>query len=129
MLKKVVLENYNLNIDELELTYNKYNKPMFKEFEFNISHSNNVIAIIISSNKVGIDIQKVIEDVSLFSEKLDLPLDKYEVTKHLSALEAYYKMKGIGINRSYLKEKVNVNKQEILTIDNKEYVLSICEEK
>ena len=45
-LKEKVLEEFNLDIDTLKLTYNQHGKPMFKEFFFNISHSNNYIIIL-----------------------------------------------------------------------------------
>ena len=45
LLKEKVIEEFNLDIDELQLIYNEHGKPLFKEFYFNISHSKNLIAV------------------------------------------------------------------------------------
>ena len=73
LLKEKALEEFDLDIDSLQLFYNEYGKPMFKEFYFNISHSKNLIAVGLSKNLIGIDIQ-VIEgkDVSKLSKKMEI---------------------------------------------------------
>lgn len=49
------------NIENYELIYNENNKPYIKDSEvyFNISHSGDYVAVIISDTEVGIDIQKI----------------------------------------------------------------------
>lgn len=131
MLKEIVLKEYNLNIDDLTLKYNEYGKPLFDEFDFNISHSNNIIAIAISKKEIGIDIQLIKDDVNVFAKTLNLKNDSIEVYKHLSKIEAYYKKIGTGINKSSLKNNLNDSikiEQKILLNNNLKYVLSVCNE-
>lgn len=125
-LKEKVLEEYSLDIDKLNLSYNEYGKPLFNEFCFNISHSNNIIAIALSDKEVGIDIQLINQDTKLLAKKMNIENNSIEVIKRFSAIEAYYKKIGTGINYSLLKEKKEC-KQEILTIDGLDYVLSLAE--
>ena len=45
---------------DLKISYNKYGAPILnKKKKISISHTNNLAAIIISNNKVGIDIEKI----------------------------------------------------------------------
>lgn len=124
-LKEIVLKEYNLNVDELNLSYNEYNKPLFKEFFFNISHSNNVIAIGISNKEIGVDVQLVSDSINFLLKEVKKDLNKYELTKLFSASEAYYKKIGTGLNRSFLKENVFIEKQELIKFNSDEYILSI----
>lgn len=128
-LKEIIKENYNLNIDELDLCYNDFKKPYFKDnpFFFNISHSKDIIAIAISSKEVGVDIQ-VIENntyVNRLAKKMNLNDDIYEVIKKFSSLEAYYKKIGTGLYPSQLTNNIQITHQEILNINNQDYVLSV----
>ena len=127
-LKERVLEEFNLNIDELHLTYNEHGKPMFKEFCFNISHSKNLIAVGVSNNPIGVDIQ-VIEgkDVSKLTKKLEIKDDDIPAFyKVFSSLEAKGKKEGNGIFPSSLKNKdCDISKQLIISDETDEYVLSV----
>ena len=127
-LKDRVLEEFGLDVDELDLTYNEYGKPMFKEFCFNISHSKNLIAVGVSNNQIGVDIQ-VIEgkDVSKLSKKLEIKDDdRPAFYKVFSSLEAKGKKEGTGIFPSSLKSKdYNISKQLIISDEINDYVLSI----
>lgn len=56
------------NITEYALEYNEYGKPFLKDKElyFSISHSNNIVGIIISKSNIGIDL----EVNKIYNEKL-----------------------------------------------------------
>ena len=136
LLKEMVLKEYNLNIDKLNLYYNEYKKPYFKEFNFNISHSNNLIAVAISDTKIGVDIQyleKCIDricwdkskDITSLAKKINCSTDYYDFYKTFSAKEAISKKQGTGLVLSKLSIKEDINHQEIIVVDNLEYVLSI----
>lgn len=65
---KTEQEIRSIFLEKLELTYGERGKPYFKHFSnvfFNLSHSGNFTACIISEHEVGIDLQKV----SLYNEK------------------------------------------------------------
>lgn len=128
LLKEVALENYNLDIDKLNLYYNENNKPYFLEFNFNISHSNNLIAVGISKSNIGIDIEKIRKDLSLdkLAKKINSTSnDSYEVFKRFSLLEAYFKKVGLGLKLSKLADNMEITYQTLINIDNEEYILSI----
>ena len=127
-LKEIVSKEYNLDIDKLNLFYNEFGKPMFKEFCFNISHSENIIAIAISQKEIGVDIQLIKKDTSLLAKKMNIENNNEEVIKRFSAIEAYYKKIGTGINYSSLKEIKNCY-QKVITINDKQYVLSVDSEE
>lgn len=58
MLKRILLLEYNIDITNLPITYNEYGKPFIDmKLYFNISHSNDIVAIVISNKPCGIDIE------------------------------------------------------------------------
>lgn len=126
LLKEIVYENYNIDIDLVKLSYNEFNKPIIEGISFNISHSNNIVVVAISDDSIGVDIQLVDDKIYSLSKYIDNSFDKYELTKHFSAIEAFYKQKGTGIKKSLLKESVTIDYQQLINIDNNTYVLSVC---
>ena len=127
LLKNMVKEEYGVDIDKLDLKYNEYGKPYFDEFCFNISHSKDYIAVAISNENVGVDIQYINDNnLNKLSKKINANSnDKYEVFKRFSALEAYLKYVGTGLLPSKLKEEVEITYQQIIKNENDEYILSI----
>ena len=125
-LKEIVYKEYHLNIDELNLTYNQYNKPLFKEFCFNISHSENVVAVAISNENIGVDIQLIKNQTNKsLAHKMKLENDPIIVIEKFSKIEAHYKKVGIGINISTLDKNVDISLQKRLILQNNPYVLSV----
>ena len=79
--------------------YNEYNKPYFKNcpIYFNISHCENMIALIISNKEVGIDIEKIreIKNKEIIAKKLNIKTNSsYKIIKRFSKMEAYFKKIG-----------------------------------
>lgn len=62
---KVIARNkYNISLQDLEITADSNGKPYFKKYpqiHFNISHSNNAVAIAFSDRAVGIDTEQVMD--------------------------------------------------------------------
>jgi len=122
LLKNILSQKYNLDYNNIY--YNNFNKPLINDIYFNISHSNDYIAIVFSKNKIGIDIEKI--------RKVDLNIINYFCTqkeknyilnsknkyKRLFEIfclkEAYLKM--IGIDLFNIK-KINfkINSKNIIT--------------
>ena len=133
LLKEKVLEEFSLDIDKLELTYNKHGKPLFKEFCFNISHSKNLIAVGVSTNPIGVDIQAIEgKDISKLSRKLQI--DDGDIPafyKVFSSIEAKGKKEGTGIYPSSLKDKDYIIAKQLMISENSNvYVLSIyCDDE
>jgi 4'-phosphopantetheinyl transferase len=108
LLKKFLKEDYNIELNYL--LENEYGKPYINEIHFNISHSKNMIAIIISDNECGVDIEvansknlrlanKILNNIELETinnysdeEKLDYIMQKWV------SIEAYSKMIGKNFN-------------------------------
>ena len=125
LLKEIILNEYKLNIDELKMYFNEYNKPFFKEFYFNISHCNDIIVIGISNKEIGIDIEALNKKMSNALKKRLNIYNDIELIKEFSKLESYYKKIGTGINISLLTNKVDITSQVVLNL-NIDYVLSIA---
>lgn len=128
LLKEVVKEEYNLDIDKLTLKSNSYNKPYFDEFYFNISHSFDLIVVAISNKEIGVDIEKIRTDLNLkqLAKKIHTESEcAFDVFKRFGQLEAYYKKIGTGLKPSYLNNKINVTSQVLVKDDENNYVLSI----
>ena len=148
LLDRLTNKYYNTNYKDMVIKYNSYGKPLYKDFYFNISHSNSYGCAVISNNKIGIDIEKIREvDLNIINyfctdKEVKYILNSKDKYKSLFTIfclkEAYFKMIGTGINNIKSIEFViddniiNCNKNNInikldYYIDN--YVIAIIEEK
>jgi len=129
-------KNHNIDLANEEIVFNDYGKPFVNNVYFNISHSKNLISVIIGDNECGIDIEKVNENHHkdklvlrvLSDEELLFNNNNIEYfIKQWTKKEAYYKMKGTGISFEKLKQNINfpVCTYEILDIMNEKYYMSI----
>lgn len=82
---------------QMLINYNKYGAPEANTNEFvSISHSKNMSAVILSKNKVGLDIEKISEKALKLSSKFikqntHIPLSKDKATLIWCCKEAIYK--------------------------------------
>ena len=95
ILRKIYLNEFNIDINNFKLKENEYGKPYFDNLYFNISNSMNYIAIAIS--------KKELAEFSLLEDKR-----KYLLTKWCQK-ESYFKFKGTGIDFQSLK--INIKKK------------------
>ena len=118
-LNKILYENYNISINVDNIIFNEYGKPYLinNELYFNISHSNELIAIIIDDKECGIDIEFV--DYSREVDKLAYKIlskseqKKYENSqdkhkffyKMWTKKETIFKFQGTGIALNRLREQ------------------------
>ncbi|MDD2362492.1 MAG: 4'-phosphopantetheinyl transferase superfamily protein [Oscillospiraceae bacterium] len=61
-VRTIICEMFNINNKEITFEKNEYGKPYLKgypDFQFNLSHTRNAIAIAVSDKLVGVDIEKV----------------------------------------------------------------------
>ena len=118
LLKKLLLE-YNINYSLLNFSINNNGKPYIKDNRlfFNISHSNDYVAVAISNYEIGIDIiDKNNKDIN------------YNIIKNIEELckkEAYTKMLGENLLNTINKD-INYN---LMDKSNNDYYLYICEKK
>lgn len=130
LLEQIIYQEYKLNIKDLKLSYNAYGKPYFLnvDFHFNISHSKCLIAIALSKQKIGIDVERIrnLKYPLSFAKKLKvMSTDSTTIIKRFSALEAYFKKIGTGLIYSQLQKDIQISYQTLLTVEKDQYVLSI----
>lgn len=154
LFSKGLKELYNLDIKDIELEFNEFNKPFIKNYpsiHFNISHSNSLVVLVFSSFNIGIDVEyihslnnKIINKYYSLKEKEyifnSINKDK-EYTRIWTLKESFFKCLGIGINDKMnevsfiinnnlinIEQNINTNKYliEIKEIDN--YLISIIYE-
>lgn len=154
LLKVMLFKNFSSVTCYPDICRNKYGKPFFKNIDgihFNISHSGNGIAAIISNKNVGIDIEKH-ENIDLSIAKRFFTNDEYKyiVEKDDESKKRFYKVwtlkesyiKAIGIGMSCPLDSFSVinagdallntydNKLDWMQINsvrvNKDYSAAIC---
>jgi 4'-phosphopantetheinyl transferase len=139
-IRFLICQNLNLHNKEISFEKNSFGKPYLlgnAEFHFNISHTRNAVAIGISSNPIGVDIEKIkcadlkIAERFFCSNELEYILSNkqdrffYEIwTKK----EAYIKWDGRGLSIPLDSFDVTESKiDKILhTITIHDYIISIC---
>lgn len=140
----ILKKDYDINVLKEDIFFNQYGKPYLKNnyIYFNISHSKNMIALIISDNECGIDIEYIdkTRNIEGLSKKVLSSKEKEEFDKNKdieifykfwTQKEAYYKYKGFGIEYKNLRKEIN--KDNIITKKIKEsgdeYFVSYIEEE
>lgn len=147
ILLNEALKPFNLKEKDIEISYNKYNKPYFKEhedFHFNISHSKEMVIVVISSSTIGCDIEHlrkcddniICRYFSSNEKKLISQVDNKDdlFTRIWTIKESYFKNIGTGINDKVNSIDVFSNECEICLPNNlkikeyrlDDYFISIC---
>lgn len=146
LIKSLAIKN--IGDKNIIISKNVWGKPYInsnKSFNFNISHSNNLVAIIISNEEVGIDIEYVREiNLKCFSKvlteyemrmikKSNNQIDKfYEIW---TVKECFSKEEGIGLSIldhnfaiDYKHNSIKYNNKhiEFKTFHIDKYIISIC---
>lgn len=135
-----ILKKYNIDLLQENIIYNEYGKPFLesKKLYFNISHSKNLIAIIISDKDCAIDIQYVNETKN-HDKNIHNILSESEIIEYKNSdnknnyfymlwtkKEAVLKYCGTGINLKQLKKINNYNnvKTKLIAQDREKYYIS-----
>ena len=143
LLQKYLKDDFNITDSTLE--FDLYQKPYIKNIYFNITHSNNIIGVIISNKLCGIDIEYIDyhKNYDLLAKKI-LSTEEYNIYISLDKIidkniyfikcftqkEAYLKAVGTGIILSMLKEKIDdITSINIKDDNSSSYVLSIYKEE
>ncbi len=152
LLRKALQQEYGVSLDILTIKTGEYGKPYFEErpdIHFNISHSGEYVALVLSENEVGIDIQQVKAVKDGLIEKLCNEEEKRFVNESdnrekafitLWALKESY-IKAIGKGMSFPMDKINFrlenfsgelhgrisNREGMYYVKNMgEYMLAVC---
>ena len=121
ILTRLLLQQIDEN---LRISYNQFGAPTLNcNKNISISHSSDLIAIIISEKKVAIDIEKISNKPLKIKHKFisnnDSVLDnKIEATLAWSAKEAVYKLHQQGeidFKKDIIIQKIDTNKKQIHT--------------
>jgi len=140
-----VLRDYDIDINISDFSCHKNGKPYFKNsnVKFNISHCDDVIAVAISDDEIGLDVEKIkvvnsnlinkvysVQEQKTNAEKL---LDEDFFCKTWTIKESYVKRDGQGLNiePSSLSFNLNLdlnklNDNYINTIKLNDFYLSVC---
>ncbi len=137
LLKKVLLDEYN--IKDYKLVYNENGKPtlMDKKVHFNLSSSENISALVTGRVEVGICIKHYfydseIEDICFNQKEKEIvraSRKKEEVFTRIYTLKiAYIKM--LGLNKDYPLIDIDTTQlKNWQTRSNKDYIASVLYNK
>ena len=137
LLEFAIAKSMNKKIDELVFEKNEFGKWLTKDFFFSISHSKDVVAVAISSEEVGVDIElltkpKRIERILTEEEKelfCKLKEDKREefLIEKWSQKESVFKRSN---SKGFCPSKINTLKEKVsskkILIGGNEYILSVA---
>lgn len=112
ILLENIFEKFSLNINDYELKNNEFGKPYFEncKLKFNISHSKNIVAVAVSENEIGVDVECIkkkhdgIADRFFHADEIEylnsFSCEEYDVefTKIWTKKEAYIKAIGTGFS-------------------------------
>ena len=103
LLLKKMLENSGINTTNLGYSYHKNGKPYFNNsyIKFNISHSDNIIAVAIDEEEIGLDVEKIDEVNSCLTKRVYSNEEQILYQKNLLNNDFFYKT--WTIKESYLK--------------------------
>lgn len=140
LLNDILENNYFKDITKLEYIYNESGKPYLKDenLYFSLSHSNGIIALTVSKEEVGLDIE-LIKPIKDAVAKRIMTIEEYNIYNSLdknkkityfyevwTSKEAYVKKLGtaITLNPSNIEIDEDILIKRI-TIDNNEYMLAV----
>ena len=123
LVRYAVSEITNVDADKITIMRDSYNKPYFPELPlyFNISHSEDYVICALSSNKIGIDIEKITETDIKIAEKFFSRTEynflsglrqsdrKQKFFELWTIKESYVKFIGKGLHIPFNSFNVNLN--------------------
>lgn len=126
-LLKNILEYIGLEFNINDIKISKYGKPFFKSeiIKFNYSHSKNYIAVCVSIDDVGIDIEDDFE-ISKEASKLYLNGLTDNLRYNWVLKEAYFKLKEKFNDSDFIKKDLNNIDVNKYINDNDKYTCIIC---
>lgn len=142
IIRKLAIEKFGADLKDLKIIKNQWGKPSFEkapQIHFSISHSKNLMAIIVLSEPVGIDIEEV-NRLPQNQNKIRERIFSYEEShskKDFAFIwtrkEATVKLFGISIlnkevKTNTLNDKINFTQKKIYirTIQEKNHYVSIA---
>lgn len=137
LLQEVLYSDFNIDISRKKIYFTKNNKPYIQGIHFSISHSKDMVCLIVSDHLCGIDIeaiddnikhQKLVEKVLTNNEQTIYQNSKDKLgyfVKQWTKKEAYLKCFNDGItNINSLKIEKKVQTIKVVDYFDQEYYLS-----
>jgi 4'-phosphopantetheinyl transferase len=142
LIRCLICQTLHIKNKEIQFLLNDYGKPYlayFPSFEYNISHTKNAIAIGISDNPVGVDIEKI--------KRFDFRMPKYSFTDNENSFltseqanqdrrffeiwtkkEAYIKYSGKGLSIPLKSFDVTDTgfSPNLSSVQISDYIISVC---
>lgn len=140
LLNEILENNYFLDPKEIEYIYNESGKPYLKDknLYFSLSHSNGIVALTVSKEEVGLDIE-LIKPVKDALAKRIMTTEEYNIYNSLdknkkityfyevwTSKEAY--VKKIGTSITLTPSNIQIDEDILIkriNIDNNEYMLAV----
>ena len=140
LLNDILENNYFLDTKEIEYIYNESGKPYLKDknLYFSLSHSNGIVALTISKEEIGLDIE-LIKPVKDALAKRIMTTEEYNIYNTLdknkkityfyevwTSKEAY--VKKIGSSITLTPSNIEIDEDILIkriNIDNNEYMLAV----
>lgn len=142
--KSLISDKTGIPADKIQIEKNANGKPFIKDFphiHFNVSHSEDTVAVAFCDEEIGIDIEKI-KTANLKIAKRFFSKDEEEyILNHTNkntaffeiwtAKEAYFKRSGEGIGTDFFKTSVKNTKlsQKITTFERDGFMVSVCCDK
>jgi len=141
LVRSQVRERLGIANQDITLSKNKYGKPYLQndlQFQFNISHTHNAIAVAFSDDEIGIDIEYVRSSDIKISERFFSPVEQSYIIKSENQDQAFYKVwtrkeayiknlgKGLSIPLKSFNVLDNTTGMIINTFTIGKYYISIC---
>lgn len=138
IIRKMIMDKFKINNDEISFGFNKYGKPHLEKHEniyFNVSHSGQYVVCCLDNKAVGIDVEKIIpielegmkesflsdlEEKYIYKQnKLEESINRfYEIW---TLRESFVKCVGKGLSIPLNKFYIYIDKNGQIRIDSKEF--------
>jgi 4'-phosphopantetheinyl transferase len=120
----VIKKHFNTNFGSIDIKKNKYEKPYVDNFEYNVSHDEDIVIIITDPKKsVGIDIMSINRNIDIESLKFIFTENEYKQINNLKEFlifwclkESYIKAIGQGLNFDLNRMEFNIKNKDNITL-------------
>jgi len=145
MIIRKYFDNQSVEIGNLVFSQTELKKPFIKNssVKFNISHSNNLIAVAFDRNEIGVDVERIKDFNNDIIDSILSDIEKKEYSKEIhkndfltkiwTVKESYTKMLGLGLSVDFDKISFSLDKDPIFYDNNyiksykiRDYWLSVC---
>ncbi|MBR2138870.1 MAG: 4'-phosphopantetheinyl transferase superfamily protein [Bacilli bacterium] len=138
-----ILENYYFqDINNIQYIYNEFGKPYIKDSNlyFSISHSNGIVALAVSKEEIGLDIEliKDVKDNLALKVMSDVEYNIYKGLNKIEKINYFYEVwtskeayiKKLGTSITFNPSNINIDVDVIfknINIFNNQYMLALTD--